>query len=91
MHDDRSTARFDRRLRLDADAGLIAGVCAGLARYLRTDVAFVRIAALVAAIFLPQLVLAAYLITWFLLARREAGWAGRRPWRTSYTRGRHRP
>jgi phage shock protein PspC (stress-responsive transcriptional regulator) len=62
-----------RRLRLDTRAGLIAGVCAGVARWLDTDVSFVRVAVLVSAIFLPKLVLATYLLAWFALDRAEDG------------------
>lgn len=59
-----------RRLTLDPREGMIAGVCAGLGRYLRVDVSIVRIVAVVAAIFLPKVVLAGYVIAWFVLDRR---------------------
>lgn len=60
-----------RRLMLDPREGMIGGVCAGLARYLRLDVAIVRISVVVTALFLPKLVLAAYLVAWFVLDRRD--------------------
>jgi phage shock protein C len=60
-----------RRLYLDPREGMIAGVCAGLSRYLRVDVSIVRIVAVVAAIFCPKVVVAAYVIAWFVLDRRE--------------------
>jgi len=58
---------------LDKKNGWIAGVFAGLANYLHTDPAFVRVAAIIAALFFPKLMIAAYLITWLLLneARRK--------------------
>lgn len=69
-----SANRPQRRLRLDPHEGWIAGVCAGLANYLRTDPAFVRVGTLVTALFLPKLTIAAYLIAWLLLdsERRRA-------------------
>jgi len=70
-HTRHSTCRARRRLTLEPRDGLIAGVCAGVARYLRTDVAIVRITTLVAGLFLPKIVLAAYLIAWFVLDRRD--------------------
>ena len=54
-------------LRLDKHNGIIAGLCAGLARYLRVDPTWVRGGALVAAIFATKLVIIGYLIGWLLL------------------------
>lgn len=54
-------------LRLDKQNSLIAGVCAGLARYLRVDPTWVRVGALVAAMFATKLVILSYLIGWLLL------------------------
>jgi phage shock protein PspC (stress-responsive transcriptional regulator) len=54
-------------LRLDKQNSLIAGVCAGLARYLRVDPTWVRVGALVAAMFATKLVILCYLIGWLLL------------------------
>lgn len=54
-------------LRLDKDNSLIAGVCAGVARYLRVDPTWVRVGALVAAIFATKLVIISYLIGWLVL------------------------
>ena len=56
-----------RRIRLDRKEGWIAGVCAGLANYFDTDPAFVRVAAIISALFLPKLTISAYLIAWLLL------------------------
>ena len=52
---------------LDKKNGWIAGVFAGLANYLDTDPAFVRVAAIIAALFFPKLMIAAYLVAWLLL------------------------
>ena len=55
---------------LDKKRGWIGGVCAGFANVLGTDPAFVRVGAVVAAVFFPQLAIAAYAIAWILLADR---------------------
>ena len=55
---------------LDKKRGWIGGVCAGLANILRTDPAFVRVGAVIAAVFMPQLAIAAYAIAWILLTER---------------------
>lgn len=52
---------------LDKKNGWIAGVFAGLANYLDTDPAFVRVAAIIAALFFPKLMIATYLVAWLLL------------------------
>ena len=57
------------RIMLDSRGGWIAGVCAGLANYLETDPAFVRVAVVISALFLPKLTIAAYLIAWLVLDR----------------------
>lgn len=59
--------RIRRRVTLDSRAGWIAGVCAGLAAYLDTDPAFVRVAVVVSALFFPKLTIATYLIAWLVL------------------------
>jgi len=59
--------RLRRRITLDSREGWIAGVCAGLARYLNTDPAFVRVAVIISALFMPKLTIAAYLIAWLVL------------------------
>lgn len=56
-----------RRIRLDRKEGWIAGVCAGLANYFDTDPAFVRVATIISALFLPKLTISAYLIAWLVL------------------------
>lgn len=59
--------RFRFKLYLDKRNGWIAGVCAGIARRLRVDPAIVRVAVIVTGLFLPKLVIAAYLIAWLVL------------------------
>ena len=56
-----------RRIRQHRKEGWIAGVCAGLANYFDTDPAFVRVAPLLSALFLPPLPITAYLIAWLVL------------------------
>jgi phage shock protein C len=62
--------RIRSGLRLDKKNGWIAGVCAGLANYFDTDPAFVRVGVIVTALFLPKIVIAAYLVAWLLLDER---------------------
>ncbi len=59
-----------RRLQLDRRRGWLAGVCAGLADYFDTDPAFIRVGVVLTALFLPKLVIAAYLVSWLLLDKR---------------------
>ena len=59
-----------RRIRLDREDNWIGGVCAGCANYFDIDPAFVRVGTVVSALFMPKLVIAAYLIAWLLLSRR---------------------
>ena len=59
--------RLRRRFHLDRRNGWIAGVCAGIAGTLRTDPAFVRVGFVVAALFLPKVTIAVYLVAWILL------------------------
>lgn len=59
--------RLRKRITLDSREGWIAGVCAGIARYLDTDPAFARVAVIIAALFMPKLTAAAYLIAWLVL------------------------
>ncbi len=65
-------SRARRQLWLDKDEGWIFGVCAGLANYLRTDAAIVRVGVVVAALFFPKIVIAAYLVAWLILDDRSA-------------------
>jgi phage shock protein PspC (stress-responsive transcriptional regulator) len=60
-------ATSNTALRLDKHNGMIAGLCAGIARYLRVDPTWVRVGTLVAAIFATKLVIIGYLIGWLLL------------------------
>lgn len=59
-----------KRLTLNSSQGMIAGVCAGLADYLGVDVDWIRIGAVLAAIFFTKVVLAAYLVAWLVLDER---------------------
>lgn len=65
-----------RRIRsavmLDKRNSWIGGVCAGIARSTRTDPAAIRVVLVIAGLFLPKLVLAAYLLAWLLLEPRES-------------------
>lgn len=60
----------NRRIRLDREDNWIGGVCAGCANYFDIDAAFVRVGTVVSALFMPKLVIAAYLVAWLLLSRR---------------------
>ena len=64
------THRTNRRIRLDKDNGWLFGVCAGLANYLRTDPAIVRVGVTVTGLFMPKIVIAAYLVAWLILDER---------------------
>ncbi len=59
--------RIRQRITLDSREGWIAGVCAGVARWLNTDPAFVRVAVIISALFMPKVTIAAYLIAWLVL------------------------
>ncbi len=59
--------RIRKRITLDSREGWIAGVCAGLANYVETDPAFVRVAVIISALFMPKVTVAAYLIAWLVL------------------------
>jgi phage shock protein C len=58
------------RLELDHRNGLIAGVCAGIARWLDVDVTWVRIAAVIATVVVTKVAIALYVIGWLLLDDR---------------------
>ena len=62
-----SLNRIRSRIRLDSRNGWIAGVCAGIANFLETDPAFVRVAVAVSALFFPKVTIAAYLVAWLVL------------------------
>lgn len=59
--------RLRRRFALDRRNGWLAGVCAGAARALDTDPAFVRVGFVVTALFLPKIAIGTYLVAWVLL------------------------
>lgn len=64
--------RIRNTLMLDKRNGWIGGVCAGIARTTRTDPAAIRVALVIAGLFLPKLVIAAYLLAWLLLEPHES-------------------
>ena len=64
---DRSSSN---RLQLDRERGMLVGVCAGVARYCDVDATWVRIGAIVGAVFLTKAVIAAYIIGWLVLDER---------------------
>lgn len=64
------TQRTRRRISLDKENGWLFGVCAGLANYLRTDPAIVRVGVTVTGLFMPKMVIAAYLVAWLILDER---------------------
>jgi phage shock protein C len=62
-----TTNRLRSGLHLDKKNGWIAGVCAGLANYLDTDPAIIRVGAIVTGLFLPKIVISVYLVAWLVL------------------------
>ncbi|MBM4204673.1 MAG: PspC domain-containing protein [Gammaproteobacteria bacterium] len=58
--------------KLDKQRGWLAEVCAGIGRSLSVDLDVVRVATVIAALFIPKFVIAAYLLCWLVLDRREA-------------------
>ena len=62
--------RLRTGVRLNKKNGWIAGVCAGLADYFDTDPAFIRVGVIVTTLFLPKVVIAAYLVAWLVLDER---------------------
>lgn len=64
--------KFRENIRLDSRNGWLAGVCAGLANYFNTDPAIVRVGVIVTGLFVPKLVIAAYLIAWLVLDEETA-------------------
>ena len=62
--------RIKRSVHLDKENGWIFGVCGGIANYLRSDVAIVRVGVLIAGLFFPKIVAALYLVAWLVLDDR---------------------
>ena len=60
-------SRMQRKITLDKDNAWVFGVCAGLAGYLSLDTAIVRVVGIVAALFFPKVMIAAYLVAWLVL------------------------
>lgn len=63
--------RMRRRLARDRRGGWIAGICAGLARAVNIDVAFVRVAWVVVTVFSWKVAVAAYVVAWILMPVRD--------------------
>jgi phage shock protein C len=63
------TGKPGRVLRRPRDEKQIAGVCAGVARYLGVDVTLVRVAAVVLALWPPGVGLIAYLVCWIVMPK----------------------
>ena len=63
--------RIRKRISLDKENGWILGVCAGLANFWRIDAAIVRVGVTIAALFMPKLVIASYLVAWLILDERS--------------------
>jgi phage shock protein C len=66
----RERSSSHRRLELDRENGMLIGLCAGAARYFNVDVTWVRVGAIVGAVFLTKAAIAAYVIGWLLLNDR---------------------
>ena len=63
---------FERpRLRRSVENRMLAGVCAGLAEYWGIETWVARVGTIVAAMFLPHLAIAAYVVAWILLPRSD--------------------
>lgn len=69
---DTGWSSFERpRLTRSIDNRMIGGVCAGLADYWGMETWVTRVGTLVAAVFMPQLVISAYVIAWIFLPRSD--------------------
>jgi phage shock protein PspC (stress-responsive transcriptional regulator) len=64
------TVNSTKRIYRNLDKSIISGVCAGVADYLSIDALWVRIAAVVALIFMPMLTLPGYFLAVILLPRK---------------------
>ena len=62
-------SRAERAFRRTVEGKKIAGVCAGIARYLGMDVTLVRVLMLVFALWPPCLGLIFYLVCWIVMPR----------------------
>ena len=60
-----------RPLARDAANGKLGGVCAGLARHFDLEVFWLRVATVLAALWMPQLMLIGYAIAWLALDARR--------------------
>ncbi len=66
------------RLARSAERRLIAGVCGGLADYWGTEVWVVRVFCIFGALFVPHLLIGAYIIAWIFLPRSDSDRSRRR-------------
>lgn len=64
-------SRIRTRLARDTHNGWLGGVCAGLGRAFNIDPRFLRAGVVIAAVFYPKLVIAAYLVSWILLPAQD--------------------
>jgi len=63
------TGNPNRVFRRPRDEGKIAGVCAGIARYLGVDVTLVRIVMIVLALWPPGVGLIIYVVCWIVMPK----------------------
>ena len=67
--------RIRRRIARDTYNGWLGGVCAGFGRAANVDPRFLRAGVVIAAVFYPKIVIAAYVVAWILLpAEDEIGY-----------------
>lgn len=69
----------ERRLTRPREERRLAGVCAGIARYLEIDVTLVRVLMLIFAIFPPGAGLIIYLVCWIVMPQDRLLLAAPRP------------
>ena len=67
-----STETAPRALRRSTDGRVVAGVAAGLARYLGTDPVVLRVAFVALALLPPGIGLVAYLVSWIVIPSEGA-------------------
>ena len=65
--------RVRGKLARDRENGWLGGVCAGFARTCSIDARFLRAGVVIAAVFLPKIVIAAYLVAWILMPSDDEG------------------
>ena len=55
------------KVNLNNEDAWIFGVCAGLADYISLDPAIIRVATIVAGLFMPKIMVGSYLVAWLIL------------------------